>query len=746
MDGGRLDMIKTPKVERILLKQYNHTREYVTGTLCLTDRHLIFIEPTGAQETWVLHHHISSMEKLPLTTRGYPLIINTKTFQHLRLIIPRESDCVDIMDTIKVFSQPEHYSDLYAYQYKPKDGEIVKQTSGWALFDCPSEYARMGVPNQYWRATNLNDNYELCETYSSSLYLPATVDNSVITGSAKFRSKERLPVLSYYYKPTQSALCRCSQPLVGLTGRSAEDEQLLQAIINVNPNSDILHVVDTRPKVNAMANKAAGKGYETTDNYSNMRFEFFNIHNIHIMRESLQKMFEAVCPPNQTVSGMLSGLESSGWLKHIHLILEVAVFTAKVISEDKASVLIHCSDGWDRTAQTCALTCLLLDPYYRTLHGFMVLIEKEWLAFGHKMSIRSGHLAVETRETSPIMTQFLDCVWQVMVQYPTAFQFNEFFLVTLHDHLYSCQFGTFLGNNEKERLDMGFKENTYSLWGHVWAHLDDFINPLFSAQDRVIIPNTDIPQLSFWTGLYCGHTLKHQVCEMADEVTASMQQQNFCISEHIKFLENKMSELKKRLTFYKEKLQATNPDSRDVTDTSPDGIIDELKSQRIDDSDLETDSTGVTDTKNEDGPTDNSLNSTDEIPPTENPKTVSEGSNDTPTQLDVFPEERGSQRVAVDPTGCLSPTSYSTFKGFLNHTPDLNLPWQSMRSVSQCGCGMAFSYSRRKYHCSYCGVVVCGSCSSYQALPGQTSSKPQRVCKACFKLMRRRYQEEQLET
>lgn len=68
---------------------------------------------------------------------------------------------------------------------------------------------------------------------------------------------------------------------------------------------------------------------------------------------------------------------------------------------------------------------------------------------------RSGHLAVETRETSPIMTQFLDCVWQVMVQYPTAFQFNEFFLVTLHDHLYSCQFGTFLGNNEKERLDMG---------------------------------------------------------------------------------------------------------------------------------------------------------------------------------------------------------------------------------------------------------------------------------------------------
>ena len=27
----------------------------------------------------------------------------------------------------------------------------------------------------------------------------------------------------------------------------------------------------------------------------------------------------------------------------------------------------HCSDGWDRTSQTCALAQLMLDPYYRTI-------------------------------------------------------------------------------------------------------------------------------------------------------------------------------------------------------------------------------------------------------------------------------------------------------------------------------------------------------------------------------------------
>lgn len=41
-----------------------------------------------------------------------------------------------------------------------------------------------------------------------------------------------------------------------------------------------------------MANKAAGKGYESTDHYSNVIYEFHNIQNIHVMRESLQRLIE----------------------------------------------------------------------------------------------------------------------------------------------------------------------------------------------------------------------------------------------------------------------------------------------------------------------------------------------------------------------------------------------------------------------------------------------------------------------
>ena len=49
-------------------------------------------------------------------------------------------------------------------------------------------------------------------------------------------------------------------------------------------------------QLNALANRAAGKGYENEDNYSNIRFQFVGIENIHVMRTSLQKLLEGYLP------------------------------------------------------------------------------------------------------------------------------------------------------------------------------------------------------------------------------------------------------------------------------------------------------------------------------------------------------------------------------------------------------------------------------------------------------------------
>lgn len=46
-------------------------------------------------------------------------------------------------------------------------------------------------------------------------------------------------------------------------------------------------------QINAMANRAAGKGYENEAFYENTKFHFLGIENIHIMRASLQKLVES---------------------------------------------------------------------------------------------------------------------------------------------------------------------------------------------------------------------------------------------------------------------------------------------------------------------------------------------------------------------------------------------------------------------------------------------------------------------
>ncbi len=58
----------------------------------------------------------------------------------------------------------------------------------------------------------------------------------------------------------------------------------------------------------------------------------------------------------------------------------------------------------------------------------------------------------------------MDCVWQLQNQFEDEFQFNEQFLITVMDHVYSCKYGTFLYNNERQREQHGLKRRTISLW------------------------------------------------------------------------------------------------------------------------------------------------------------------------------------------------------------------------------------------------------------------------------------------
>ncbi|KAG1671098.1 Myotubularin-related protein 8 [Nymphon striatum] len=566
---GKRIMLNYSFVEHVRMMERFNQKKSSNGTLYLTTTHLIFVDPDNKKETWVLHMHIASVEKLPLTTMGSPLLIKCKTFLCVTFVIPKERDCHDVYLSLLQLAQPVNIEDLYCFNYTASN-EDVRQTAGWSSFDLQSEFQRMGVPNENWCLTTINKDYEVCDTYPRYLHVPHSASTPILVGSSRFRSRGRLPVLSYLHK-NQAAITRCSQPLAGFSARCVEDEQMLNCILRANPNSNFMYVVDTRPRINAMANRAAGKGYENENFYENIKFQFLGIENIHVMRNSLQKLIEACELKTPSINAFLTGLDNSGWLRHVKAILDTSVFIANAI-EEGISVLVHCSDGWDRTAQTCSLAGILLDPFYRTLAGFQSdqdmkdisaldvvigqqidnddskeinlpigLIEKEWLSFGHKYTDRCGLIQGDLKEASPVFTQFIDSIWQLMQQFPCAFQFNERFLLTLHDHVYSCQFGTFVGNCEKDRLDLRLNERTYSLWGFIAIHMSEFVNPLYKrdsiSSKSFLSPNLSPQAFKFWRGMYNRFDNGVHPREPLIDVLSATKDHTSSLENHVKLLQ-----------------------------------------------------------------------------------------------------------------------------------------------------------------------------------------------------------------
>lgn len=81
--------------------------------------------------------------------------------------------------------------------------------------------------------------------------------------------------------------------------------------------------------------------YESEDTYQHAELVFLDIHNIHVMRESLRKLKE-LCYPNIDEVKWLSGLESTYWLKHIKCILAGAVRIVDKVRAKKSKITSYC--------------------------------------------------------------------------------------------------------------------------------------------------------------------------------------------------------------------------------------------------------------------------------------------------------------------------------------------------------------------------------------------------------------------
>ncbi|KAM5188270.1 phosphatidylinositol-3,5-bisphosphate 3-phosphatase MTMR3 isoform 3-T7 [Callospermophilus lateralis] len=415
-----------------------------------------------------------------------------------------------------------------------------------------NEVERMGFDmNNAWRISNINEKYKLCGSYPQELIVPAWITDKELESVASFRSWKRIPAVVYRHQSNGAVIARCGQPEVSWWGwRNADDEHLVQSVAKACasdsrssggsklstrnssrdfPNggdlSDVefdsslsnasgaeslaiqpqkLLILDARSYAAAVANRAKGGGCECPDYYPNCEVVFMGMANIHSIRRSFQSL-RLLCTQTPDPGNWLSALESTKWLHHLSVLLKSALLVVHAVDRDQRPVLVHCSDGWDRTPQIVALAKLLLDPYYRTIEGFQVLVEMEWLDFGHKFADRCGHgeNSDDLNERCPVFLQWLDCVHQLQRQFPCSFEFNEAFLVKLVQHTYSCLFGTFLCNNAKERGEKHTQERTCSVWSLLRAGNKAFKNLLYSSQsEAVLYPVCHVRNLMLWSAVY----------------------------------------------------------------------------------------------------------------------------------------------------------------------------------------------------------------------------------------------------
>uniref|UniRef100_A0A8C8HSP8 phosphatidylinositol-3,5-bisphosphate 3-phosphatase n=1 Tax=Oncorhynchus tshawytscha TaxID=74940 RepID=A0A8C8HSP8_ONCTS len=411
------------------------------------------------------------------------------------------------------------------------------------------EVRRMGFDMQNaWRVSDINLNYKLCSSYPQKLLVPVWITDKELESVGSFRSSKRIPVVVYRHQRNGAVIARCSQPEISWWGwRNTEDEYLVTSIAKaclMDPGARVtcgaaacsrprgegpdssdgdfdssltrcsgpdanaapqkLLILDARSYTAAVANRAKGGGCECEEYYPNCEVMFMGMANIHSIRNSFQSL-RTVCSQIPDPGNWLSALESTRWLQHLSVMLKAATLVCSAVEREGRPVLVHCSDGWDRTPQIVALAKILLDPFYRTLEGFQVLVETEWLDYGHKFGDRCGHQesAEDVSEQCPVFLQWLDCVHQLLKQFPCFFEFNEAFLVKLVQHTYSCLYGTFLCNNGREREARNIYKRTCSIWSLLRTGNKNFQNFLYiPCHEMVLQPVCHTRALQLWTAVY----------------------------------------------------------------------------------------------------------------------------------------------------------------------------------------------------------------------------------------------------
>ena len=177
--------------------------------------------------------------------------IATKDCRGMRFKVYTYGECQEIADSIRQQAMPGfHMSSIFVYKYGYKtqnyaveDAKILDEDSpedqtnsnlalsktdilqkytqmpkiekdGWKIYQFAKEFKRQGVEDDslhfkkkaLWSSTDKVP--VICGTYPKLIWVPKVMSDDDLRGCAMFRTKNRLPALSYYYKGNGATIWR----------------------------------------------------------------------------------------------------------------------------------------------------------------------------------------------------------------------------------------------------------------------------------------------------------------------------------------------------------------------------------------------------------------------------------------------------------------------------------------------------------------------------------------------------------
>ncbi|CAG0919360.1 unnamed protein product [Notodromas monacha] len=334
---------------------------------------------------------------------------------------------------------PQRIELMFAFDCKLKAVPSVERTrTFYEVGDWHQEMRR--TKSTGWRVSYVNEHFQVCYSLPKYLIVPQSCPDIDLSYAAPHYNKNRLPVW-VWGTPDGAALVHSAKPAFE---NSAFDSAMKNFIRLSHPKADktSVEVIDLDEVLPSCA--------ELQDAYVKWR-------SVHVPCSMAE--FE------EGDNRYLADMNASQWLHYVSRFLREACRIVRLMCVENRTVLLQEGDGRDTCLLVSSLVQILADPSFRTRIGFQELVQKEWVTLGHPFCSRG---AVQSNQTpsvvptatnfrsehsrqSPVFLVFLDCVWQILWQYPKEFEFTQTFLTAIWDSLHVSIFDTFLFDCVKDR-------------------------------------------------------------------------------------------------------------------------------------------------------------------------------------------------------------------------------------------------------------------------------------------------------